>query len=74
MTEREDHHVRESFRMAPSLRLENKSAVTHAASEWLFDKGRDCEAAGGEHHWYNTDDKHSACYYCQVIREGQLWK
>jgi hypothetical protein len=41
---------------------------------WLFDKGRDCEAAGAEHHWYNNDEEHSACYYCKVIREGQLWK
>ena len=37
-------------------------------------KGEDCEKAGGEHEWYNKDDKHSACYHCQAISLGQLWK
>jgi hypothetical protein len=37
-------------------------------------KGKDCEAVGGHHHWYNIDDKHSGCYHCEVIRAGQLWQ
>lgn len=40
----------------------------------LCSKGKDCEAAGGEHDWYNQDGRHSACYHCNVIREGSLWK
>ena len=36
-------------------------------------KGRDCEAVGGWHHWYNIDDKSSGCYHCEVIRPGRLW-
>lgn len=40
----------------------------------LFGKGRDCEAAGGAHQWYNIDNETSGCYHCRVIREGQLWK
>jgi len=36
---------------------------------WLIDKGKDCEAAGGEHDWYNSDNVHSACYHCKVRRE-----
>ena len=37
-------------------------------------KGADCEAAGGEHDWYNIDDVASGCYDCRVVREGQHWK
>ncbi len=37
-------------------------------------KGEDCEKAGGEHEWYNKDGKQSACYHCQIVRSGQLWK
>lgn len=40
----------------------------------VADKGQDCEAAGGNHSWYNMDGKHSACYHCKVVRAGQLWK
>ena len=36
-------------------------------------KGRDCEAAGSQHLWYNVDGKRSGCYHCQIEREGQLW-
>jgi len=36
-------------------------------------KGRDCEAAGGRHHWYNSDEKTSGCYHCEIVRPGQLW-
>jgi hypothetical protein len=37
-------------------------------------KGKDCEAAGGQHDWYNKDGKRSACYHCTVEKSGQLWK
>lgn len=40
---------------------------------WLLDKGRECEAAGSSHDWYNVDDENSACYHCRVVRPGQLW-
>jgi hypothetical protein len=39
---------------------------------WLInlgvaDKGEDCEAVGGQHHWYNIDGSSSGCYHCKVI-------
>jgi len=37
-------------------------------------KGKDCEAVGANHHWYNRDNTSSACYHCEVVRPGQLWK
>lgn len=37
-------------------------------------KGRDCEASGGSHAWYNQDDVTSACYHCRVVRAGRLWE
>jgi hypothetical protein len=37
-------------------------------------KGKDCEAAGGQHEWYNEDNKNSACYHCEVVGPGQLWR
>jgi len=40
----------------------------------LVPKGKDCEISGGEHDWYNKDDVHSACYHCQVVRKGKLWR
>jgi hypothetical protein len=40
----------------------------------LANKGKDCETVGGQHHWYNQDDENSACYYCHVVRSGQLWR
>jgi hypothetical protein len=36
-------------------------------------KGKDCEAVGGEHQWYNVDNARSACYHCEIVRGGQLW-
>lgn len=36
-------------------------------------KGRDCEAVGGRHRWYNIDNKASGCYHCAIVRDGQLW-
>ena len=38
------------------------------------DEPDDCEAVGETHRWRNLDNKHSACYHCKVVREGQLWK
>jgi hypothetical protein len=40
----------------------------------VFHKGKDCEVAGGLHHWYNINNVESGCYHCYVTREGQLWK
>lgn len=36
-------------------------------------KGRDCEALGGVHSWYNRDGLSSGCYHCTVVREGRHW-
>jgi hypothetical protein len=36
-------------------------------------KGRDCEAVGDEHEWYNVDDVSSGCYHCVVMKPGRLW-
>jgi hypothetical protein len=36
-------------------------------------KGKDCEAVGANHVWYNVDDTFSNCYHCRVEREGKLW-
>jgi len=41
---------------------------------WLSPKGRDCESAGGWHHWYNRDGASSGCYHCQLVKPGQLWR
>ena len=38
----------------------------------LAAKGRDCEAVGAEHHWYNRDHKTSGCYHCEVVL-GCCW-
>ena len=40
----------------------------------VADKGNDCESVNAEHYWYNKGDNLSGCYYCKVIREGELWK
>ena len=40
----------------------------------IVDKGDDCEKTGGEHEWYNKDNEHSACYHCDVIKQGKLWQ
>ena len=39
----------------------------------LAGKGRDCEAHGGAHAWYNIDGATSGCYHCRVVRPGRLW-
>ncbi len=41
---------------------------------WWVEKGSDCESVRAEHHWYNKDNEHSACYHCNVVREGRLWE
>nr|WP_294860526.1 hypothetical protein [uncultured Fluviicola sp.] len=37
-------------------------------------KGKDCEEVLAEHKWYNMDNERSGCYYCKIIKEGNLWK
>jgi len=37
-------------------------------------KGKDCEIVGAEHHYYNRDHVSSACYHCEVVRPGRLWR
>ncbi|MEQ1929624.1 MAG: hypothetical protein ABL957_03710 [Parvularculaceae bacterium] len=55
-------------------------AFIRARSPWfLIDlgwmaKGKDCESHGAEHVWHNIDNIRSGCCYCEVVREGQLWK
>lgn len=39
----------------------------------IAEKGKDCEAVGGQHEWYNKNDVSSACYHCQVVKSGRLW-
>ncbi len=39
----------------------------------LFPKGEDCESRGAQHYWYNQGAGKSGCYYCEVVRLGQLW-
>lgn len=45
---------------------------------WMIDlgiaaKGRDCEAAGGRHQWYNQGPD-SACYHCRATSAFALWR
>jgi hypothetical protein len=40
----------------------------------VADKGKDCEAVGAKHLWYNHDDVSSGCYYCKVTKRGRLWE
>ena len=40
---------------------------------WV-DKGGDCESRDAQHYWYKQDDENSACYYCKIVRPGQLWR
>jgi len=37
-------------------------------------KAVDCGQVDAEHHWYNQDNEYSACYHCDIVRQGQLWK
>lgn len=39
----------------------------------IANKGEDCEKVGASHCWYNIDNENSGCYYCKVIKKGQLW-
>ena len=60
---------REPYRRRTWLRQRLPFALLH-----LSPKRRDCEAAGGQHDWYNQDSERSACYHCKVVGEGQLWR
>jgi len=40
----------------------------------IANKGKDCELRRASHDWYNHNDTSSACYYCKVVKIGQLWK
>lgn len=37
-------------------------------------KGKNCESVNAGHHWYNKDGKTSACYHCEIIKEGKHWQ
>ncbi len=43
-------------------------------SHFYPDSPNDCEKDGEEHFWHNKDGKKSACYNCQIEREGKLWE
>ncbi len=43
-------------------------------SHFYPDSLNDCEAVGENHYWHNKDGKNSACYNCQIEREGRLWE
>ena len=43
-------------------------------SHFYPDSPTDCEKVGEEHYWHNKDGKNSACYNCQIEREGKLWE
>jgi hypothetical protein len=43
-------------------------------SQFYPDSPSDCEKNGDEHYWHNKDGENSACYNCQVKREGRLWE
>jgi len=62
-----------SWRHPYGWRTNLRTLMPVVISGWI-DKGEDCESCGGQHHWYNQDDEHSACYYCKIVRLGQLWK
>ena len=62
------------------FRMRIRGALPHPLYDILvarlgfFDKGADCEAAGGRHIWYNQDGRNSGCYLCRVVRAGRLWE
>jgi len=35
----------------------------------MFDKGQDCQKVGGQHFWYNVDEKIIGRYHCKIVRE-----
>jgi len=55
-----------------------RTALRRHLPHWILNfgvagKGRDCEAAGGAHEWYNRNESTSGCYHCRVVGEGKLW-
>lgn len=63
-----------SWRHPYGWRTHLRSLLPLRICAWCFDKGEDCESRGAEHYWYNQDNENSACYYCKIVRAGQLWK
>jgi hypothetical protein len=41
---------------------------------WDRSQIESCDVLGFQHVWYNRDDVNSACYNCEVVREGRLWE
>jgi hypothetical protein len=37
-------------------------------------KGKNCELVNASHSWYNKGNNLSGCYYCEIIKEGELWR
>jgi hypothetical protein len=63
--------MKNPFRLRTSIRRQLPWFLINLG---LAAKGKDCEAEGGMHEWYNRDGKSSGCYHCEVIREGNLWE
>lgn len=61
----------EPYRLRTSIR---KNLPWFLVNLGICPKGFDCEKAGGAHEWYNKDGVYSACYHCQIVREGRLWE
>jgi hypothetical protein len=40
----------------------------------IANKKEDCTKIGGKHFWYCQDENTSACYHCEVVKPGKLWK
>ena len=41
---------------------------------WQRSRMESCDEAGFEHVWHNRDGETSACYNCEVVREGRMWE
>ena len=35
-------------------------------------KGADCEKAKADQSWYNMDGELCGCYYCRVVKKGEV--
>ena len=60
--------------VASSMRVFTGTDQEYLEIYWDDQKPTSCEVKGWKHAWYNRGNGKSACYNCQEVREGELWK
>ena len=60
--------------IASAMKVFTGTEEEYIEKYWSDQKLLSCKAQGWQHVWFNKGGGKSACYNCQEVRDGELWK